>query len=740
MNGLPLSKRFPAALLCILIVIFSFAVPAAADPQEKNENNLTVGVPENRCPIFYRDSDTGEPVGIGVDLMRFAAAEAGFDATFQFVREANLKEALDNTDYDVVMPFGSAIKSGSGQASVVSDNLMMTPFTLVTSGKRNVRDFSNARVGMLKSLAGGAETVRQLYPGIQITLYETMDDAVAALRSSEVEALLHNSYVWSYILQKPSYEDLSVQPTSVFSMDFRAGALDTPEGVATIARLNEGISRIGDTREQAIVLDYTSRNLYEYDLYDVIYRFGIYIALTIALFAAVIVISIQRHRTLELRHEERMRRLVDHDELTGALSLAGFRKRAQELLLDNAGEPYVIVYVNIKNFKYVNDSLGMGAGDELLKYLAFRLDSYLGPDDAFCRVAGDHFAILARADGDKSIESLESSVIDSVRNYFTERGRDHRVQVCGGVYVLTPDDYVQPQIDHMLDCARVAEKRVSSTATEGYQFYNPDQWEHERWVSDVVGHLKRALETDEIMVWYQPQVDSETGRVTGAEALCRWNHAKLGWLSPGEFIPALEHAGVITDLDRFVWETVCSDLQRWNQEGRHLSVSVNLSRCDIESGEDIPALFQALVDKYGIGYDQLRIEVTETAFVKDAQLLIQTVARLRELGFEIEMDDFGSGYSSLHMLKEVPVDRIKLDLHFLTGSGDPERGRIIVSFMIGLVEKLGMKIIAEGVETKRQADFLSSHGCTDMQGYYFYRPMPVADFEATVVRIGHGQD
>ena len=312
MNGLPLSKRFPAALLCILIVIFSFAVPAAADPQEKNENNLTVGVPENRCPIFYRDSDTGEPVGIGVDLMRFAAAEAGFDATFQFVREANLKEALDNTDYDVVMPFGSAVTSASGQPTVVSDNLMQTPFTFVTIGNRELPPLDELRVGMVGSLGAGIETLGQLYPGMEISTYDTMGDCVKALRDGKVDALLHNSYVWSYVLQKPSYSDLVVQPSTVFSMDFRAGTTDTPEGRATIERLNDGIARLDDTKRQAFILDYTSRSLYRYDLSDYLYRYGLVLLLAVLLFAALIVIAVQRIRAIRKEHEEEMKQMLEY--------------------------------------------------------------------------------------------------------------------------------------------------------------------------------------------------------------------------------------------------------------------------------------------------------------------------------------------------------------------------------------------------------------------------------------------
>ena len=223
----------------------------------------------------------------------------------------------------------------------------------------------------------------------------------------------------------------------------------------------------------------------------------------------------------------------------------------------------------------------------------------------------------------------------------------------------------------------------------------------------------------------------ETKKITGAEALCRWDHDKIGFLYPSDFISVLEESGLIYDLDCFVWDKVCQDLHRWNEQGYHRSISVNVSRCDIREDRDIPGQFSSLIQKYNISPDQLRIEITETAFAENPDLLISNTIKLRELGFQVEMDDFGSGYSSLHMLKEVPVDRIKLDLHFLTSSGDQKKSRTIVSYMIQMVEKLEMKMIAEGVETNEQAEFLHDQGCSDseMQGYYFYKPMPVEEFE-----------
>lgn len=197
----------------------------------------------------------------------------------------------------------------------------------------------------------------------------------------------------------------------------------------------------------------------------------------------------------------------------------------------------------------------------------------------------------------------------------------------------------------------------------------------------------------------------------------------------------MENSGLIYDLDCHVWNTVCKDLKRWNDQGKHLCVSVNLSRLDILKDSNIAEYFIHLKESYNLSPDQLRIEITESAYVENSETIISTTARLREYGFQVEMDDFGSGYSSLNMLKEVKVDRIKLDMRFLTASGDQDMGKIILSYMIQMIHALGVSIIAEGVETKEQADFLDRLGCTEMQGYYFFKPLTVNDFEAVDHKI-----
>lgn len=728
MKRLRVRKRISLAFLGTFIVL-CFAVLFLNSKAAPSRETLVVGVPTDRCPVFYVDPVSYETVGIGVDLIKKVADEAGYDVEIRNITEPNLKEALDNNLYDVVMPFGSSIKSAQGKNSIVTENIMETPFTLVTTKDRTLPTLNTLKVGMPESLKGVGETVQKLHPGMKIVYYDDIADSVKGLKRGEVDALLNNSYVWSYVLQKPSYINLHVQPSAMFSMGFKVGTVDTIEGREIIKRLNTGISKLEKTQVEAITLDYTTRRLYHYDIFDYLYQYGAFIILGTLLFAAVIGTMVFRQRSISLMQEERVRRLIDHDELTDVYSMNGFRKRVEEILRKNPSVPYFLSYNNIVDFKFINDSFGKETGDKLLKFWAKISKEILSDDEAIGRVTSDQFVILRRIEGNARIYEDEKDVVEPVNNFLISQGKNFKVQICSGIYVITPDDIQNIDVDHMIDFARIAERKLRESGKTGFEFYNLNQWESKKRAVEIVGHLSSALESGEIQVWYQPQVDFSTNKIIGAEALCRWAHGNLGWISPGEFIPALENSGKIYELDCFVWEKVCQDLHRWNTVGKRMTISVNVSRNDIEENPNIHLLFVGLIRKYDLGFDQLHIEITESAYVADSTMLNKTTDTLRSYGFQVEMDDFGSGYSSLNMLKELSVDRIKLDLRFLTGPGFEDKGQIILSYLIQMIQLLGIDLLAEGVETLEQANFLKEKGCVEMQGFYFHKPMSVIDFE-----------
>ena len=242
--------------------------------------------------------------------------------------------------------------------------------------------------------------------------------------------------------------------------------------------------------------------------------------------------------------------------------------------------------------------------------------------------------------------------------------------------------------------------------------------------------IDEALATGQIEVWYQPQVDYMYGEIIGAEALARWNHPELGWISPVEFIPVLENCGKVHDLDLYIWEEACRNAGRWRaaSDGNPVPISVNVSRAEMfETG--LLEHFKKLQRKYGLPDGSLHLEVTESAFVEEADRLYGIIEAMRDNDMVVEMDDFGSGLSSLNMLKNVPVDVVKLDMGFVRDGVNEERGGVVLSSIIRMLQGLDTPIIAEGVETLEQAEMLKNMGCHLMQGYHFSRPMPLEEFE-----------
>ena len=253
---------------------------------------------------------------------------------------------------------------------------------------------------------------------------------------------------------------------------------------------------------------------------------------------------------------------------------------------------------------------------------------------------------------------------------------------------------------------------------------------HEKMMMEqkIINTMVESLEKGEFMVYLQPKVEIDTGRIIGAEALVRWNHPKLGIISPCDFIPVFEQNGFIYTVDLYVWEKACSMMRAWRMAGlTEIPVSVNVSRTDLYH-EDLPDRLVQLTETYGLSPQALHLEITESVYVRDASQMLIAIKRLKKAGFMIEMDDFGSGYSSLNILYELPIDVMKLDMMFLGRADHEARRRTVMRLVINLAKELNLQIIAEGVETEEQAQLLKCLGCGLAQGYLYGRPVPEPEF------------
>ena len=409
-----------------------------------------------------------------------------------------------------------------------------------------------------------------------------------------------------------------------------------------------------------------------------------------------------------------------HDPLTGLFNMQYLYSRIKELLKTSKKE-YYIVYINIKNFKLVNDIFGWKFGDKVLSKFAKWLKSNIKGTSTYGRLIGDTFGILI------PVESFNENVFIKGLSDFKvkEKNIEHKIIAHIGVYKIK-DKSIEVSI--MFDRAHLAITGIGDDYKTVVKYYDDNLRNTLLEEQQLAANLDEAIKTKQIRPYLQPILDSN-GKVIGAEALARWIHPELGFLPPYKFIPAFERNGMIVDVDRHIWRCACEILKNWKDKFNDLFISINISPKDFYFINILNEIM-SLVKEYNIEPIKLRIEITETVIMSDPEEKLKIFNELRQNGFIVEMDDFGSGYSSLNMLKNIPIDVLKLDMKFLSNEQESnDKSNIIIKNIINLSNELNLTALTEGVETVQQYDQLVEMGCNLFQGYYFAKPMPVDEFE-----------
>ncbi len=413
------------------------------------------------------------------------------------------------------------------------------------------------------------------------------------------------------------------------------------------------------------------------------------------------------------------------------MTLDEFKRAALESIRGNARAEHAIWYLNIKKFRFINESYGYEFGDLILKefenYLVQRISSR-----GICANLGDDRFVVCVSQGSYESDAASAAFEELYREMnllLASHGLEQAVDIAAGVYFLTPEDVEARDIDYLIDQANAAHRRAREQGGSHVIFFDYAYAEKIRRANMIEVDLGNAIAAGEIEVWMQPLLDFVKGEVVAAEALARWNHAKLGRISPAEFIPVLESAGKIGQLDRYIWNVACYEAYNRHVETGEdiIPFSVNVSRAEILD-PTLPTYLENLRERYSLPAHVLRLEVTESAYTDQPEELIRVVTDLRNRGFIVEMDDFGSGYSSLNMLRNLPVDILKLDMGFLRNENSSEHDAVILNSVIRMAHGLDIPVIAEGVETIEQAEMLKAMGCRLMQGYFFAKPMPIEQF------------
>lgn len=411
---------------------------------------------------------------------------------------------------------------------------------------------------------------------------------------------------------------------------------------------------------------------------------------------------------------------LNYDSLTKAYNRYGFYKNAQKLIKEYTDTEYCLILSDIKSFKLINEIYGENIADKILIDEVNIIRQKMKGNSVLGRLNGDIIAMVIPKEylSEKEFSDMIKLLSDRYSN------KNFRLHIYLGVYYIKD---VNETIRQMVDKVSLVIMKSKGNMSNYILYYDENSYRNDIFKQQLIGEFETALNENQFCMYLQPQTDKD-GNMLGAEALIRWNHPNMGLIMPGAFIECFEDAGLIYRLDNYIWEEAAKQLKIWKDSGYNYYISVNISAKDFYH-IDVYQTFKNLVSKYGIDTDKLHIEITETALSEDKQAAHKTIERLHDEGFIIEIDDFGSGYSSFNFLKDVCADVIKIDRVFLKKSSHEERGEQILRSIISLSHDIGMDVITEGVENVDQLSMLAKMNCDWFQGYYFSKPIAVGDFE-----------
>lgn len=445
--------------------------------------------------------------------------------------------------------------------------------------------------------------------------------------------------------------------------------------------------------------------------------------------ATLIFNEVERERT-----EAQLRHLAHHDSLTGLPN--------RHFLFDQAGDIFPAItskanslaafFIDLDGFKNVNDSLGHAMGDELLKAAALRLKNVVRKDDILVRLGGDEFMLLARNLSDMRIaDDIAMQIVDTMRGTFSLQGRELQISASVGIAIYPFDG---TDIETLMKKADIAMYQAKSAGRDQYRMFEPKLSEGMINRSAVESELRRAIEEHELMLYYQPQIDLRSGEVRCVEALLRWRHPQHGMLLPSSFLPMAEESGLIRAISAWVIHSACEQLSKWSKRGMDgFNMAVNLSACQLMDRALLAELEDAM-DRHGIPGHRLEWEIKESTVMRHNTMTSLMLDRMSDMHVGLCIDDFGTGYSNMAYLRRYPVRKVKIDISFVKGLLGSEDERAVADAIISMAKPLGLDVVAEGVESAPQVDYLRDHGCNIAQGYFFTQPLTPDQFETWLTR------
>lgn len=672
-------------------------------------------------PLEYIDLKTGEYKGVYADMLRLIEKNSGLK--FEFIQTESYSKSrklLEDGKVDLIS------KAYTDNGSLENEELRITAsyYTadnmLIGKLGKSYGETMDLKIALTNTSESLISYFCQNFPNWEVVEYSSIDKALKAVEKEEADLTILNHIILQNVVNISNYKNLV--PVFTWKVSVPIGLAmraDNKEILKTI--LDKAIYRISDEEWNQCIIQNTIEVTYKLSMKEWLEKSIPVIAIIVFAGALLILIITKKRETY-------YKKLAMRDDLTGIWGRNKFIAESEALINKNKGKLYYLIAFDIDNFRRLNENYGFQDGNKILMNVAQKFGKVFDKNAYYARLNSDYFIVLQEEIPKKELEEKIEEMADL--EFSSKNGADKfiKLQLKAGVCKIEPRS-APVSITEYMDKAGVARKTIKGLRDIIYTYYNNELEEKLSFENEIESRMEAAVIKKEFVVYYQPkfQLDSET--IIGAEALVRWLDPEKGLIPPGQFIPLFEKNGFVTRLDYFVFEEVFQQIRNWMDKGKEVvTISVNVSRLHILSG-DFSEKFVWLLEKYQIPPELVEVELTESAFGVENSDILAMLKELKEHHLQVSIDDFGSGYSSLNLLKSMPVDVLKIDREFLTETKESKRSAVIVEQVVKMAKQLGIRTICEGVETKEQAEFLKQIGCDMVQGYLYAKPMPKEEFE-----------
>ncbi len=696
----------------------------------KEKGTIKAAIADNRPPMTVFDEESGKYTGIVVDIINLAASKAGIKIEFE--KSENYKDAIQkirrsesNIICDFFYNYSWAEKNGIKMTSPYLDSL---EYSEVINKEKVRYDKKALKVAYVDNYFFNEKFLFSKFNRDQMKLYKSEEECIEAVNNGDADAAYIISYVADKIVKEKNYYDIELFKYPEFRHAICIG-IGKNEDVRLLTILDKAIESISSDEINNIIGKYSVSGKNDFNMILYIEKYPVIFTTIVLIIIFVGVKVTLRIFKIKKRYDKTIFDLAYIDKVTGLWNINGFISEMIKKINDNdfKDKKFAVISFDISKFRVINEHYGRFVGDKILRYVANNLNNELPYGGVIARSSMDNFLIMLPYYEKKEYFSFLKRVYEKMR-YYEDGGIALKLSFQCGIYLITDKSV---SVDAAVDMAEIARKEAKTTRNDKIVIFDKKMENKIIKEKEIEENMEKALDEREFIVYYQPKVDIKTEKIIGAEALVRWISKKNGFMNPGEFIPIFEREGFIIELDFFILEEVFKLIKEWLDNGKDpITISVNQSRVHLSNPFYIERL-ENLIKKYEIPTKYVELELTESLFM-EIDTAIDTVNKLKGLGFSISIDDFGSGFSSLNMLKSIPIDVVKIDREFLNESENSQKAQKIICKIVEMAIELDMNVICEGVEKVEQAKFLKSIGCYYAQGFLYAKPMPETEFRDKV--------